>query len=127
MINKRKKDKHAHEKEMKEFEYLKKEIRQQNKNNLLEKMKALEIEHNEKMKSNQQNHEKEMEIMKNELELKKMELQFKMQQQNIRMITPNNMNFMNIMNNQQFYEKQNPQNQPFNCFPYQNMNNNIPN
>ena len=79
------------------------------------------------MKSNQQNHEKEMEIMKNELELKKMELQFKMQQQNIRMITPNNMNFMNIMNNQKFYEKQNPQNQPFNCFPYQNMNNNIPN
>lgn len=127
MINKRKKDKHAHEKEMKEFEYLKKEIRQQNKNNLLEKMKALEIEHNEKMKSNQQNHEKEMEIMKNELELKKMELQFKMQQLQIRMITPNNMNFMNIMNNQQFYEKQNPQNQPFNCFPYQNMNNNIPN
>ena len=46
MINQRKKDKHAHEKEMKEFEYSKKEIMQQNKNNHLEKMKALEIEHN---------------------------------------------------------------------------------
>lgn len=46
MINKGKKDKHAHEKEMKEFEHSKKEIMQQNKNNHLEKMKALEIEHN---------------------------------------------------------------------------------
>ena len=49
-----------------------------------------------------------------------------MQQMNF-MMSPNPMNFMYNMNNQQIHEKQKLQNQAFYYFPYPNMNNNMPN